>query len=76
MTNRLRHLIAGLTLTAATATGLLLIPGAASADTTTGGDTTATTQDTHWGTPADDPTPSPIPTSTDILITPLDTHWG
>jgi hypothetical protein len=67
MPNRIRRVIAGLTIAAATTAGLALTttPAAAAVDTSLS--TPATTADTHWGL---------TPIDTDIAVTTQDTYWG
>ncbi|MFD7995463.1 hypothetical protein [Streptomyces mexicanus] len=75
----LRRLIAGITITAAAATGTLVAATTASADTgwgivspgtsTTGTTGTSGTNDTGWGTP-------PTTGTGGTTVQPYDTGWG
>ena len=63
--NAFRRIIAAITLTAATATGVALTTTTARAD-----DTAAATVETVTDLPAQ------VTTTTDDVVTPLDTRWG
>jgi hypothetical protein len=67
MPNRIRRAIAGLTIAAATTTGLALTTTPAAATVDTSVTTPAVTADTHWGL---------NPVTGDIAVTPQDTYWG